>query len=201
MDKLNQPTTSSAPRSERDTPAGTNHSSMASARWEAPTGRRKIVPGVVIGVAVAALFVGMDYKFKHKAENTVDTPAVAQGPAVESMVNEAPTAAGPSHATESTVGTAAPTSTAPVAETPPAATAPATTPAPAPRREATRSRPQPVQATPPVNEAPADTAPSPMPSTTPEPVQSAPAPAAEPAAPTPVPQPAPTPAPEPAPSN
>ena len=93
MDKLNQPTTSSAPRSERDTPAGTNHSSMASARWEAPTGRRKIVPGVVIGVAVAALFVGMDYKFKHKAENTVDTPAVAQGPAVESMVNEAPTAA------------------------------------------------------------------------------------------------------------
>lgn len=194
MDKLNQSTTS-APQPERAAPAGLNHSGMTASHWEAPTGRRKIVPGVVIGVAVAALFIGMDYKFKHKAENTVDTPSVAQGPAVESMVNEAPTAAGPSPATESTVGTAGPTSAAPAAETPPAATAPATTsattPAPAPRREATRSRFQPSPATPPVNEAPAHTAPDPAP------VQPAPAPAAD----APGPQPAPTPAPEQAPAN
>jgi len=200
MDINTQPNTSSSLRPEGDAKAGPNQSSSSWARWEAPSGRRKFVPGVVIGLAVLALFVGMDYKFKHKDENRAESQAetsqVAQGPAVETIVNETPTAAGPAPSAEARTDTAAPTSAAPATDSAPAAAAPAAipAPAPAPRREATRTRSQPVQpSSPPVNEAPVNS----------EPVQSAPTPIAEPPAQAPAtqPAPAPEPEPEPAPSN
>jgi len=130
MDKPTYPQANfSALDDERDTTARSSPDprlERAAARWEQPSGKRKFIPAVVIGVAVAGLAGGMDYKFRHKAEPA--TATLAQGPAVESMMNEAPPAAG--NATANTTPAAEqPAEAAPVTSTPPD-TKPAAAPPP-----------------------------------------------------------------------
>lgn len=175
--------------------------STAAQQWEAQSTGKRIIPGVVIGIAVVALIVGMNYQFKHNDNDTT----LAQGQASESVINEAPPAAPPAPE--------ASTATAPAVETAPAV-APPPEPAPVvkPRAEAAppvhAPKPAPAAVTPraPVV-PPADSgvrAPLPEPTPTPAPAPT-PAPSPQPLTdtspqpPLPVPTPSPTPAPQPTP--
>lgn len=116
-------------------PSAVNGATSAAAQqWGSATASTKrVVPAVVIGVAVVALVVGMNYKFKHKDHVTT----LAQGQAVETVIDEAPPAAGPAP-------TPAPEPSA-VAAPPPEAAPPQTTeaptaPVPKPRVEAPAPR-------------------------------------------------------------
>jgi hypothetical protein len=163
--------------------ASNSATSTAAQQWgdTTSTGKR-LLPAIVIGAAVLALIVGMNYKFKEADHDTT----LAQGQAAESIINEAPPAAGIEAAPAPDTTSAPPVEAAPPDPAPvvaPQVTAPV--PAPAPRPAATQRRP----------------APAPAPEPTPEPALSTPAPT-----PTPAPQPTPaplpdTPAPTPFPSN
>ncbi|MEK8030290.1 hypothetical protein AACH06_05590 [Ideonella sp. DXS29W] len=115
--------------------------SAAAQQWGSATSNAKrVVPAVVIGVAVVALVVGMNYKFKHKDHVTT----LAQGQAVETVIDEAPPAAGPAPtpAPEPSAVAAPPPEAAPP-QTTEALTAPVSKPrveAPAPRVEAPAPR-------------------------------------------------------------
>ena len=195
MDKPTYPQANfSALDDERDTAARSSTDPQldrAAARWESPTGKRKFIPAVVIGVAVAGLVVGIDYKSRHKAEQPSTT--LAQGPAVESMINEAPPAAGTSADTAAQPAEQRANLTPP--DTTPAA-APPPPPTPAPRAE--HAAPRAITPAP----RPAVPDPEPMPrsvpsepaAVTPTPMPDAPAPAQQaiqPPSPMPTPQPAP----------
>lgn len=145
MDKITPPTApipSSSPARVPREPVpprptvGVDGDGMAAYRstspWaEQPSAMRKFAPLVVIFVIAVGALVAMNYKFSGE-EDTADAP-LAQGPAVESLVENAPTAAGPGDAASATVDSSV---TAPAVE-PPAPTpapiaAPAREPAPAP---------------------------------------------------------------------
>lgn len=101
----------------------------STSHWaEQPSAMRKFAPLVVIFVIAAGALVAMNYKFSGE-ENTVDAP-LARGPAVESLVANTPTAAGPASVTGDG-GVTAPAMEAPAPTPAPTAT-PAREPAPAP---------------------------------------------------------------------
>jgi hypothetical protein len=178
--------------------------STAAQQWEVQSTGKRILPAVVIGVAVAALIVGMNYQFKHNDHDTT----LAQGQASESIINEAPPAA--------TAPDEAATPTAPSAETAPAV-APPPEPAPVVTPRAETAKPAPAPRPAPATVAPrapavppADTgmrAPLPEPTPTPAPAPApnpTPTPSPQPLSDTspqpPLPVPAPTPAPQPQPT-
>lgn len=160
--------------------------SAAAQHWgDTSSGAKRVVPAVVIGVAVVALVVGMNYKFK---QDDHETTTLAQGQAAESVINEAPPAAGIQPAPSPDASTTTP---APAVEAAPPDPAPVV----APRAETSGPAPAARPVTP---RQPAPT-PAPAPSIAPEPAMRAPAPI-----PTPEPTPAPlpnNPAPTPFPSN
>lgn len=192
---MDQPTSPQANFSalddERDTDSRSSRDPQldrAAARWESP-GKRKFIPAVVIGVAVVGLAVGMDYKFRHKAEQPSTT--LAQGPAVETMVNQAPPGAGTSADTTTAQPADQRANVTPPDNTP--AAAPPPPPTPAPRAE--HAAPRAITPAP----RPAVPDPEPMPRSVPsEPAAVTPTPAPE--APVPAQQaiqpPSPMPAPE-----
>lgn len=158
MDKITPPSSpisSSAARASREPipprpRAGGDGEGLAAYRstslWaEQPSAMRKFAPLVVIFVIAAGALVAMNYKFSGE-ERTVDAP-LARGPAVESLVENAPTAAGPADTGSATVdGSVAAPATEPPAPTPAPTTAPAREPAPAPatsQQRPTRTAPLP----------------------------------------------------------
>jgi hypothetical protein len=183
----------------RPTSNASSSTAPSSSHWEPSNSRRQIVPAVVIGVAVVALFGGMDYKFKHDKPSGTTlalAQAPAEAPAVESASNEAPAAVD-----SGTAATVVPTAVEmhPPRQTDSTRASPATEPPPAPvtapRRDINRAKPQPFEPIP-------TPAPAPRPSVSESPaappVQ---APVTEPEATSTAPQPAVQPAPEPAPVN
>lgn len=151
MDKITSPSTpipSSTARLPREPipprpSAGVDGEGLAAYRstshWaEQPSAMRKFAPLVVIFVIAAGALVAMNYKFSGE-ESTVDAP-LARGPAVESLVENAPTAAGPADAASATVDSSV---TTPAVESPAPTPAPTTAPArePAPPPATSQQRP------------------------------------------------------------
>ena len=197
-------------------PSATNGAtSTAAQQWEAQSTGKRILPGVVIGVAVVALIVGMNYQFKHNDHDTT----LAQGQANESIINEAPPVT-PAPETSTSPATAPAVEAAP-AVVPPPEPAPAPVvkpraetppPAPAPRHAPAAVTPR-APAVPPADTGmraplpePTPT-PTPTPAPTPSPLPSGQVPqplpdtSPQPPLPVPTPTPAPQPAPEPINSN
>ena len=174
---------------------------LTAQKWESPSRGKNVLPVVAIGVAAAALVIGMNYQFKPDVHATV----VAQAPASKSTVNEsAPTMPAPDAAGRpGAVGP--PMSRAPVASSEPASEGklrtepPAASPRLAPRTLAPRALVVPpvpeVRAPRQQEQAPALTPVEPMPS-----IQAS-QPLLEPAAPQPVPVPAPLPSTTPSPAG
>lgn len=188
------------------------------AYWaEQPSNLRRFAPLAVIFAIAAGALVAMDYKFRHEDDGA--SAPLAQGPAVESLVENAPPAAGPADPASSVVDSAGaapaepppampPTVAPPAGEQVPAlSTPPRSRPAPLPRpndNDAVRP-PQPDQPSrlpePEVTEPSLDPLKPPMPSLqvpatlptpTPTPAEPAPPPSVEPSLqPAPVPLPVP----------
>lgn len=103
---------------------GEGLSRYRSSYWsEQPSPARRFAPVLVIGALAAAAIVAMNVDFSGERSE----PALAQGPAVEQMIENAPPAAGPAAAASAAEGAAPPVPAAPEATTPkPAATPPVT---------------------------------------------------------------------------
>lgn len=90
-----------------------------------PAGMRKFAPVIVVGALAAAAMIAAGVMYD---KDTPDDAALARGPAVESLVENEPTAAGPTDVAPATTDSAAP---AVPAEPAPPVVAPEPTPAPA----------------------------------------------------------------------
>lgn len=134
-------------------------------KWEEPSSGKRIVPIVVIGVAVTALVLGMNYHFKRDDHDT----KLAQNQASESIVSQPlPTTGAPDTSGSAAVVDATPAPAAAPPEPAPAVKPRAETPARSPRAAPITIAPR-APAVPPAPDV-GSRAPQPEPTVTPSPM-------------------------------